>query len=132
MEKRYAKLFDRVKAAVIDSLFIMASIYVITSIFSQFENIPVYVKIIVSAFVFVLYDPIFTSCWGATIGHSQSGIALRSEDNLDENITFPIAIIRFIVKVFLGWISLLTITGNEKKKAIHDYVAKSVVIIVDQ
>jgi uncharacterized RDD family membrane protein YckC len=42
---------------------------------------------------------------------------------------FPVALIRFTAKVFLGSISLLTITGNSKNRAIHDSIAGSVVIV---
>ena len=47
---------------------------------------------------------------------------------MTKNISFPFALVRYLLKMFLGWISLLTITANDKKKAIHDFVAKSVVI----
>lgn len=38
------------------------------------------------------------------------------------------AIIRYIIKISLGWISFLTINSNYEKRAIHDFVAGSVVI----
>jgi len=40
-------------------------------------------------------------------------------------------LVRFLAKVGLGWLSLLTVTGNEKKMAIHDYLAQSVVLSVE-
>jgi uncharacterized RDD family membrane protein YckC len=128
MKTQYAILPYRVKAAFIDSLILVTMMYVASEVFSLFESIPNYIRIIVSAFIFFLYDPIFTSAYGGTIGHSYSGISVKRDNDNDKNITFPTAIIRFIFKAFFGWISLLTVAGNEKRKAIHDFIAKSVVI----
>jgi len=131
MKRDYARLFDRVKAAFVDAIVLIAMMYAATEIFALFDNVPNYVRIIASVFIFLLYDPLFTSYYGGTIGHSFSGIGVRKDDNSDENLSLPFAILRFIFKAFLGWISLLTITGNEKRKAIHDFIAKSVVIEID-
>jgi len=128
MTKQYARLFDRVKAAFIDAIVLLGMMYAASELFALFDNVPVFVRIIAAAFIFFLYDPIFTSFYGGTIGHSFCKLGVRKDKALDANISFASAIIRFILKFFLGWISLLTITGNDKKKAIHDFVAKSVVI----
>ena len=123
---------DRVKAALIDSMFLIGEIILASYIFSLFENVPDYAKIIVFVFIFLLYDPLFTSLFGGTIGHMIMNIRVKRSRNEERNILFPLAIIRFIVKVFLGWLSLLTVTGNNKKKAIHDMVVGSVVIFRSQ
>ncbi|MEZ4817578.1 MAG: RDD family protein [Flavobacteriaceae bacterium] len=128
MKKEYARLFDRVKATFIDAIVLIAMMYAATEIFSLFDIIPNYVRIIVSVFIFILYDPLFTTFYGGTIGHSYSGIGVRRDDDSDKNISLPSAIVRFIIKLLLGWISLLTVTGNEKRKAIHDFIVKSVVL----
>jgi uncharacterized RDD family membrane protein YckC len=60
------------------------------------------------------------------------GIRVKRESDEKKNILFPLAIIRFIVKASLGWISLLTVTGNSKRKAIHDYLIGSVVVYEKQ
>ncbi len=131
-EKNYPVLMDRVKAALIDSMFLIGEIILASYIFSLFENVPDYAKIIVFVFIFLLYDPLFTSLFGGTIGHMIMNIRVKRSRNEERNILFPLAIIRFIVKVFLGWLSLLTVTGNNKKKAIHDMVVGSVVIFRSQ
>lgn len=129
MEKQYAQLLSRVKAAVVDGVLLIAAMYAITEILALFEHVPQYVRIIAFVFIFFLYDPIFISLFGGTIGHSFSGIAVKREHDPEKNILFPVALLRFIFKSTLGWLSLLTVTGNAKKKAIHDYVAQSVVVM---
>lgn len=127
-EMKYASLLNRVKAAIVDFLVLMGLVLAATTILSKFENVPDFVRIIFFILIFILYDPIFTSTIGATIGHLFLGLRIRRSNNEDKKIIFPIAIVRFLLKALLGWVSLLTITVIKKKKAIHDLVAGSVVL----
>lgn len=130
-EQIYPGVFDRVKAVMADSVVLIIFMIIITYVFAAFENVPETARIIAFVFIFFLYDPIFTSSFGGTIGHMTFGIRVKRENNQDKNILFPLALIRFIVKALLGWVSLLTVGGNEKRKAIHDMVVKSVVVYKD-
>jgi len=69
--------------------------------------------------------------FGGTIGHFLIGIRVKRERKPEKNIIFPFALIRFVVKATLGWISLLTVSNNLKRKAIHDHMIGSVVIYSD-
>lgn len=123
----YAILPTRVKAVIIDSLIIVAAMYLISEVLDSFENVAVLIKMFCFALI-LLYDPIFTSLYGGTIGHSFCNISVKKESDLSENISFPLAILRYLIKTSLGWISLISVTANDKRKAIHDFLAKSVVI----
>ena len=127
-EMKYATLFIRVKAAIVDFLVLMGLGLAVSTILSKFENVPDFVRIILFILIFILYDPIFTSTIGATIGHLIMGLRIRRSNDEDRKIIFPIAIVSFILKALLGWVSLLTIAVIKKKKAIHDLVAGSVVL----
>lgn len=74
-----------------------------------------------------LYDPICTAFF-CTAGAYLMKFRVRKFENPSQKISFPMAIIRFIIKSLLGWISFLTIHRNEQRRAIHDMVANSVVI----
>src|SRR5690242_16652818 len=119
--ENYPGVLDRVKAITIDAFVILLFICIISFIFSFFENMPDYMKIIAFVFIFLLYDPSFTSTFGGTIGHMIIGIRVKRSRNEQKNILFPLAIVRFIIKAFLGVISLITVTSNIKRKAIHDF-----------
>lgn len=56
------------------------------------------------------------------------GLPVKKESAEDENIHFLAALLRFATKTLLGWISLLTITGNKRKRAMHDMISGSVVV----
>ncbi|MDO1512422.1 RDD family protein [Maribacter confluentis] len=124
----YAILPDRIKAAIIDALLLIAAMYAASELLNLFDNVPNYVRIVIAVLLFILYDPLFTSQFGGTIGHSFSNITVRKDTDRENYIGFPSALVRFIFKFTLGWVSLLTVTGNKKKKAVHDYIANSVVV----
>ncbi|WP_396601265.1 RDD family protein [Algibacter sp. R77976] len=127
MDNKYASIISRVKALVIDSIILILLMYSATEIFGLFDNIPNYLRIGVFVFLFLLYEPILVSVFGATIGHFFNDIEVKRESNENKNLNLPFAIARFITKLFLGWISLLTVNSTKKKQAIHDYVGQSVV-----
>jgi len=129
-EENYPGVFERVKAIMTDGIVIVVFMFLVSYIFSLFESVPDNARIIAFVFIFLLYDPIFTSLFGGTIGHMIIGIRVKRESNEQKNILFPLAIPRYILKVLLGWVSLLTVSGNEKRKAIHDFLVGSVVVYV--
>jgi uncharacterized RDD family membrane protein YckC len=128
ISENYPGVADRVKAILADSMVLIIFLFIVTYTFSAFKHVPDSARIIAFIFIFFLYDPIFTSVFGGTIGHFVIGIRVKRDKNPMKNILFPLAIIRFFVKLLLGWISLLTVSGNRKRKAIHDYLVGSVVL----
>ncbi|WP_247672539.1 RDD family protein [Aquimarina sp. MMG016] len=128
IENAYSGIFDRVKAVIVDSIIIIIFMIIITDVFSSFEDVPNNARIIAFVFIFCLYDPLCTSIFGGTIGHMVNGIKVKRENNPEKNISFLPALFRYLVKSFLGWISLFTVMGNQKRQAIHDFLAGSVVV----
>lgn len=116
METEYANISSRTKAVIIDTVVIVAMMYAATEILELFESVPNYVRVGIALFIFVLYEPIFVSSFGQTIGHSRSNLIVRRVENEDQYISFINALIRFALKVLLDWLSLLTVTGSEKNK----------------
>ncbi|WP_256867414.1 RDD family protein [Winogradskyella forsetii] len=124
----FASLQNRIKAAVIDGVLLIVMMYSAAEILKYFDDVPPALRMYLFIFLFILYEPLMVSIFGFTAGHYYSDIKVKKENNHDKNIMFPLALIRFILKFFLGWISLLTVTGTEKKQAIHDKVVNSVVL----
>jgi uncharacterized RDD family membrane protein YckC len=125
---KYPGVSDRIKAIVADGIIMIVFMVIVSYFFSMFENVIDSVRVGAFVFIFFLYDPLFTSFFGGTIGHMMMGIRVKRENDETKNILFPLAIVRFAIKAALGWISLLTVLGNEKRKAIHDYMIHSVVV----
>jgi uncharacterized RDD family membrane protein YckC len=127
-EIKYGTLINRVKAITIDALVITGFCLIAVAIFSQFEYVSDPIRMIVFILIFLLYDPLFTSIFGATIGHLIIGLKIRRAKDITRKLIFPMALIRFIIKGTLGFISLLTISITKKNRAIHDIIAGSVVL----
>ena len=128
MKIEFSSIFPRLKAAFIDAVVMVALMYGATDILSLFDVVPNYIRILIAVFIFVLYEPNFVSLFGQTVGHSRINLIVRQEEDIKKNISFFKALIRFTLKFFLGWLSLLTVPGSVKRQAIHDAVVKSVVI----
>ena len=128
--ENYPGLIERVKAVFADSVVIVLLMFATSYVFSAFQNVPDSYRIWMMIFIFGLYDPIFTSLFGGTIGHLIIGIKVKRENNENKNIILPLALLRYSIKALLGWISLITvmIKSNNKRRAMHDYASGSVVI----
>lgn len=131
-EESYPGVFDRVKALVTDGIVIIVLMFITYYVFSLFENVPDYARITAFVFIFLLYDPLFTSIFGGTLGHMINGLRVKRESDETKKIPFLLAVPRYIVKASLGWISLLTVLGNKKRKAIHDFLVGSIVVYANQ
>ncbi len=128
MQNTYARLQTRIKAAVIDSIVLLVLMYCTSELLNSLEDFNSSIRICLFILYFILYEPLLVSIFGNTLGHYYVDIKVKQEKNSNKNISFSIALVRFIIKFFLGWVSLLTITGSKKHQAIHDSIAKSVVI----
>ena len=124
----YPDVADRVKAIVLDSFVMVAFMMIGAVVFSFYEDAPESARIMVFCFIVLVYDPLFTSLFGGTIGHMIIGIRVKRENGESRNILFPLAVIRSLIKLLLGWVSLLTVSGTRKRKAIHDLIVGSVVV----
>ena len=132
IENNYPGVFDRVKAIIIDGIVIVVFMFLASYIFSLFESVPDNARISAFVFIFVLYDPIFTSFFGGTIGHMIIGIRVRRVSDEQKNIPFYLAIPRYVVKALLGWVSLILVSGNAKRMAVHDYLVGSIVVYANE
>jgi uncharacterized RDD family membrane protein YckC len=121
-ETFYPGVSDRVKAVVTDGFVLIFFMIIVTYTFSTFEIESVRPRIFAAVFIFLLYDPLFTSIFGGTIGHMTMKIRVKRLRNQSKNIIFPLALVRFIVKTLLGVVSLFTVSGNKSARAIHDMV----------
>ncbi|WP_121665970.1 RDD family protein [Mesonia aquimarina] len=124
----YPCVFLRVKAAVIDAIVLIILIMITSTVFSDIGEVPVYTKVIVFCFIFLGYEPLMLSIFGATFGHRMMSLKVQ-QDSKDKKLNIISAFFRFVIKALLGWISLLTISSDKKGKAIHDKAVKSVVIL---
>lgn len=127
MEEKYPQLTERIQSTFIDTILIVILIFAFASILDKFDSVPDWVRIIMFAGLFITYEPLCMT-FGSTLGNYLKGIRVRKNSDSTKRINIFQAIIRYPVKVLLGWVSFLTINSNQKRRAIHDLVSGSVMI----
>ena len=127
MEEKYPQLTDRIQSTFIDTILIVILMFAFASILDKFDNVPDWVRIVMFAGLFIAYEPLCMTL-GSTFGNYLKGIRVRKNSDSTKRINIFQAIIRYPVKVLLGWVSFLTINSNPKRRAIHDLVSGSVMI----
>jgi len=127
MEDKYPELTDRIQSALIDTIFIVIMMFVFAAILDKFENVPDWVRIAMFVGLLFVYEPLCMSI-GFTLGNYIKGIRVRKNADSTKRINIFQAIIRYPIKLILGWISFLTIGADPKRRAIHDLVSGSVMI----
>jgi len=124
----FPSLLNRVQAILIDLVILISVLFLATYIFHAIGNVSNSVRKFVFIFMFFLYDPFLISFTGGTIGHHMMNIRVCRFRNPNKKIFIIDAVFRFIIKSLLGWLSFLTITFNDKKRAIHDLASGSIVV----
>ena len=129
VQTEYPLLGDRVQSTFIDSILLIILMFVFASVLDRYENVPDWVRIALFIGLWAAYEPVCTSL-GCTVGNYIKGIRVRQHDDGTKRINIFQALLRYIVKIALGWVSFLTIHSNNERRAIHDFMAGSVMIKV--
>lgn len=124
----FPSLVSRVKALFIDLIIILIVFTATTLLIDSIGDIPNFAKGFILIFMFYLYDPILISFTGGTLGHKVMKLKVRRYGEPDKKISLGNAFLRFFTKGILGWVSFLTVTANKRKRAIHDWVSRSIVM----
>ena len=127
MQEKYPQLTDRIQSTFIDTILIVILMFVFASILEKFDNVPDWVRMVMFAGLFIAYEPLCMTV-GATLGNYLKGIRVRKSSDSTKRINIFQAIVRYPVKVLLGWVSFLTIHSNSKRRAIHDLASGSVMV----
>lgn len=126
----YPRLIRRVRAVLIDSVLLLFTIFGTLILGDAIGVSHVYGKVaLVLVPIFVL-EPGLVAVTGGTIGHHLLKIRVATIDG-QRNISFIAATIRFIAKLLLGWLSFIFVLTTKKHQAVHDLLARSVVIHKD-
>lgn len=123
----YPLLGDRVQSTFIDLLSMMILMIIFSSILDKYKNAPDWVTIVLFVGIWAVYEPACTAI-GCTPGNYIKRIRVRQHGDVSRRINFFQALLRYIVKIVLGWVSFLTIHSNKERRALHDLAVGSVVI----
>ena len=123
----YPYLITRYKAALVDGIILILTfaclmILVQDSEFGRPTAFVVYVIFV------LLYEPLMIVLFSGTIGHKSLSIQVKSFNDQTQNVKFPQALLRNLIKITLGWLSFITIGFGDDHRAIHDLAGNSIVL----
>src|SRR5688572_8669665 len=121
----YPTLSERVQSTFIDTVFIIALMFVFASVLERYENAPDWIRIALFFSIWGVYEPVCTSL-GFTLGNYFKNIRVRRVSDISRKVNILQALIRYILKGLLGWISFLSMHLNPQRRAIHDFAAGSI------
>lgn len=124
----FPSLLVRIKALFIDLVIVLVIFTTTAILIDTFGEVHSFVKGFILIFMLYLYDPVLTSLSGSTLGHKAMNLKVRRYGQPERKISLGQAFLRFFVKASLGWISFLTVTGNNRKRAIHDLASGSIML----
>lgn len=85
-----------------------------------------------------LLPAVFVACWwiyeplmvwrGATLGQALTGIRVRRMEDTRRPVSLVRSYVRFLLKYTLGLVSWIMILLDARSRAIHDMVARSIVV----
>ena len=127
MNPTYPELKDRVQSTLIDLVFIIFLMGLLSSLLSLFGESPDWLRAALFIGVWVIYDPLCTSL-GCTLGNYIKHIRVRKVNDTTQKINIFQALFRYAFKLLLGLPSFITMHTNPQRRAIHDLIVGSVMI----
>ncbi len=124
-EVLYPSLLKRVQSTFIDGLitFFLIGVFTVVANFINIESITLKILAIILG---LSYEPLLIKSY-RTIGQRIVRIKVINIQN-GEKVNLFNAYKRFFFKTLLGWVSFLIMFNNDKRRAIHDYIAGTVVV----
>ena len=127
----YPRLLRRIRAVLIDSVLI----YIVAILFwllllPILDAFPTPVRIAYPILVFLALEPCMVAFTGGSPGHHLMGLAI-TDSRSGSRIGVVRALLRFILRTLLGWLSLLLVLTTKKHQALHDLICRTNAVLVD-
>jgi uncharacterized RDD family membrane protein YckC len=125
----YPSIPARIKAGEIDALILIAILFVLISAYVAIgHETPAIIFICIA--LSLLYEPVFLSWRGQTLGHKVMGI--RIIDSVTRgNISFSKSIARFVLKAVFGIVSVIWAFFEQRQQFFHDRMTRSLAVLCD-
>ncbi|MEJ2622031.1 MAG: RDD family protein [Candidatus Thiodiazotropha sp.] len=128
-QTNYPRLLRRVQALLIDSLLFFLIIFTWWMTFPLVENQPTWIRVILPVTGWLIVDPILVSLTGGTPGHHLRQIAVfKSRQRVQLGLLQ--SLVRSLLKLMTGWWSFVFVLMTKRHQALHDLLARSVVVLV--
>ena len=126
----YPRLIRRVRAILIDSVLLPIAVFGTLILGDTLGVTHTYGKVALILVPIFVLEPGLVAVTGGTVGHHLMKIRIATIDG-QRNINIFAATLRFLAKMLLGWLSLIFVLTTKKHQAVHDLLARSVVVHKD-
>jgi len=131
MDIVYPSLSKRVQSLFIDALLMIVMMFfagwILDKMNPEQEEGDEWIRAALFIGIWGVYEPLAMTI-GCTLGNYLMKIRVRKHSNTNKKINLIQAYVRFIVKFFLGWVSFITVSFTEEKRAIHDFASGTIVL----
>jgi len=117
-----------VRAYLIDQLVLLAILAAWLLLLPRIEGFTPAQKIFALIAPMLLAEPCLVSLTGGTIGHHLMRLRIR-DARADRNLGLVRATLRAVLRLMLGWLSLLFMLATRRREALHDVLLGSVVVV---
>lgn len=124
---RYPELGTRYRSIFIDTVVIVVMMWLATMLFSAWTTAPDGARMVAFILIWGVYEPACNT-FACTLGNYIMKIRVRKAGDETRRIHIAQALVRYAVKLILGWLSFFTMGGNPRRRAIHDLASGSVVV----
>ena len=125
----YPSIAKRIKASVFDSVAVMTVIALLMTVY-LYIGVETPFLVLLVVLIALLYEPVLVSWKGMTLGHRVCNFRVI-DVRTTKKLSFVKAIARFLIKSFLGIVSLFWIFFTNRQQAFHDMATGSIVINSD-
>ena len=125
----FPSIMNRVQALFFDFWIVVAGVIGISSLMPEnADSAYIGLKILLFFVVLLIYEP-FGYMTGGTIGYRTMGMKIRQFERPAKKIRLGQAYFRATIKIFLGWISFLTVSTDPHRRAFHDKISGTIVLL---
>jgi uncharacterized RDD family membrane protein YckC len=127
----YPRLLRRVRAVLIDTVLIyIVAIFLWMMLLPLLDRFSPLFRIAYPVMAFLALEPMMVAFTGGSPGHHIISIAIH-DSRTGSRIGVIRALIRFILRTLLGWLSLVLVLVTKKHQALHDIVCRTNVVLLD-
>ena len=131
MQIAYPSLSKRIQSIFIDLLLMIglmaASGWILDKINPEQKEGDEWLRAVLFIGIWGVYEPLAMT-FGCTLGNYLIKIRVRKHNDPGSKINLIQAYMRFVVKFFLGWLSFITISFNDERRAIHDFASGTIML----
>ncbi|GAB5526825.1 MAG: hypothetical protein Roseis2KO_46970 [Roseivirga sp.] len=118
----------RIKASLLDAVLMLAMFTIASYIIDANGGAPSWLRILLLGGTIYLYDPLMVALFRGTLGHKFMGLRVVRFSDHQKRVNPLLAAVRFAIKYFLGFISIIFCYVREDRRALHDLVCNSHVV----